>query len=392
MKKAIFISTIFLIVMAESRGQKMGNDNFFTVDVRKKYSPKKELFLQDFMNVEYIPLETNDDFLCQGRVLAIGKDIMLIKNRVNDGDIFVYDRNGKALKKINRKGQSGEEYTCILGIVLDEDNEEMFVNDNYTRRILVYDLDGNFKRNLRHKEGTMYNKIYNFDRETLICNDDNLNDDGIANMQSLMIISKQDGSIAKEIPIPFKKKKTTRLILKDEVNGRFYASGPSSCYPIIPYLDNWILVEPSSDTVYQYSSDHHTMTPFIARTPSIQSMNPEVFLFLSILTDRYYFMESVKKIYDFETRQGFPSTDLIYDKQEKAIFEYTVYNDDYSNKKQVYMNSRPVNDEIATWQSLEADQLVEAYGKGELKGKLKEIAAELDEDSNPVIMLIKHKK
>jgi hypothetical protein len=41
---------------------------------------------------------------------------------------------------------------------------------------------------------------------------------------------------------------------------------------------------------------------------------------------------------------------------------------------------------------LEADELIEAYEKGQLKGKLKEIAAGLDEDSNPVIMLAKYKK
>ena len=34
----------------------------------------------------------------------------------------------------------------------------------------------------------------------------------------------------------------------------------------------------------------------------------------------------------------------------------------------------------------------EAYEKGQLKGRLKEIAATLDEEANPVIMLIKHKK
>lgn len=53
---------------------------------------------------------------------------------------------------------------------------------------------------------------------------------------------------------------------------------------------------------------------------------------------------------------------------------------------------RPVNHEIESWQPLEAHQLVESYKKGELKGKLKEIAATLDEEDNPVIMLIKHKK
>jgi hypothetical protein len=52
---------------------------------------------------------------------------------------------------------------------------------------------------------------------------------------------------------------------------------------------------------------------------------------------------------------------------------------------------RPVNyDEF--WYPLEADQLVESYKRGELKGKLKEIASKLVEDDNPVIMLVKPKK
>jgi hypothetical protein len=393
MKEAnsILIIILSLAVTVESRGQRQtGNNGFITVDVRKSYSSKKELVLQDFMDVEYIPLETTDEFVNQGFVQDVGKKIILIRNRINDGNIFIYERNGKVLRKINQKGQGGEEYTNILGITLDEDNSEMFVNDIFIRKILVYDLDGKFKRSLKHKEGVTYDRIYNFDRKNLICHDIFLNDDGIANKQSFMIISKQDGRITKEIQIPFKEKKTTMLILKDE-NGMFHSSSPSTYYPIIPYFDNWILVELSSDTVYRYLPDQ-TMTPFITRTPSIQSMNPEVFLFLSIFTDRYYFMETVKKIYDFGTNSGFPNVDLMYDKQEKAIFKYTVYNGDFSNKKEVYMKSRPVNDKIASWQALEAHQLVESYRKGELKGKLKEIAATLDEESNPVIMLIKHKK
>jgi hypothetical protein len=82
----------------------------------------------------------------------------------------------------------------------------------------------------------------------------------------------------------------------------------------------------------------------------------------------------------------------MYDRQEKAIFRYTVYNDDYSNKRQAFMNRGPVNGEIATLQNLTAYHLVEAYRQGQLKGRLKEIAATLDEEDNPVIMLVKHKK
>lgn len=144
-------------------------------------------------------------------------------------------------------------------------------------------------------------------------------------------------------------------------------------------------MELSADTLYTYSQDH-TMKPAIVRVPSVQSMMPEVFLLPSVLTDRYYFMGTVKKEY------GFPGIDLVYDKKEKTIFKYTVYNNDYSSKEEVYMKSLPGNEEIASILYLEAPKLVEDHERGRLKGRLKEIAASLDEESNPVIMLIKHKK
>jgi hypothetical protein len=383
--KIIIILPIILLVTAGCGENKQSTDGLITVDVTKIY-PKKELVLQDFMDVEYIPLETTDEFVCQGFVLYIGEDITLVKNYINDGDIFIFDRSGKALRKINRKGQGYEEYTHIQRLTLDEDNGEVFVHDHFIKKILVYDWDGNFKRILKQNDDIYFSNIYNFDRENLICNNY-----WVTDRPPFTIISKQDGSITREIQIPFKEKKSMSLSVEDKVNNMTYSVSPRTYSPIIPDLDNWILVEQSSDTVYKYQPNH-TMTPIIVRTPSVQSMDPEVFLFLSILTDRYYFMEAVKKEFDFDTGAGFPATDLMYDKQEKAIFEYTVYNDDYSEKISVNMKSTPVNDEIVTWQLLQAPQLVEAYENGKLKNRLKEIAAGLDEESNPVIMLIKHKK
>ena len=76
-----------------------------------------------------------------------------------------------------------------------------------------------------------------------------------------------------------------------------YGVSPRTYNPIIPNYENWVLVEQSSDTVYRYFPDHK-INPLIVRTPSVQSMNPGVFLFLSVLTDRYYFMEAVKKEFD----------------------------------------------------------------------------------------------
>ena len=104
-------------------------------------------------------------------------------------------------------------------------------------------------------------------------------------------------------------------------------------------------------------------------------------------------MEAIKNEYDFRKQKGFPKTYFMYDTQEKAISGYTVYNGDFSPKKEIYMSVlTPVNHKNELCKSIAAHRLVESYGKGELKGKLNEIASTLDEESNPVIMLIKHKK
>jgi len=378
MKRVNAILGIILLLMAGCGGSKQSTDGLVSVDVTKSY-PKKELILQDLFDVEYIPLETTDDFLTQGVVKSIGNEILLVVNWDNDGDIFVYDKAGKGIRKINRKGQGPEEYTNFLNIVLDEQNGEIFVVAYLERKIIVYDLYGNFKRTFKNVDTGYYQSVFNYDRNNLICYKF-----ATANEQPChLIVSKQDGSITREIHVPFKGIKTP-FVRKGEYSASF------QYHQTLPYNNHFVLVEISSDTIYSYLPNG-TISPIIVRNPSIHSMDPEVFLLPYVFTDRYYFMQALKKEFDFETMKGNTYTVLAYDKQENVIFDYDLYNDDFSSKR-IGFNSTPINHEIATWQSLQAYQLVEAYKKGDLKGKLKEIAATLDEDDNPVLMLAKHKK
>ena len=309
-----------------------------------------------------------------------------MKNWINDGDIFVFDRKtGKGLRKINRKGQGAEEYSFINGVVMNEDDDEIFVNSSATKKVYVYDLSGNFKRSFAHTEGAEYLNIFNYDKENLICYDisgyykDGEHNDG----QSYhVIISKQDGSITQNISIPFD---VIKAPVVREGDGMVVTSIP----PIIPYHDNWLLVETSSDTIYNYLSNKNKLTPFIVK---LSSSDPEILLTMGIITDRFYFIKTTKKMFDFSKGRGFPSTDLVYDTEENAVFSVTVFNDDFLEKQEVDMTTNPINGKIASFQSLPATQLVEAYENDELKGKLKDTAMELDEDSNPVIMLMKYKK
>lgn len=386
MNKLNFILVSFILALSGCSGNKLTSDECITIDVATSY-PEKKLNLQDFMDVEYIPLETTDDILCAGSVWAVSENLILASNFNQDGNIFLFDRkSGKSLRIINHKGQGGEEYTSALGFVLDETSNELYVSDTYGRKILVYDLDGNFKRKLSWNGDFMFGEIFSFDQKHLICHDIlNENNTVIRSAQSFMLLSKENGNIVKTIPIPFKDKKTIIMTHADEKTGMYYAYAPSTSHPLVPYFNNYVLAEYSADTIYQYTPNG-AMGPIIARTPSVQTMNPEVFLFPTMFTDRYYFLEAVEKTMEFR------STDILYDKQEQKLYKYKIYNSDYTNEQEAFLKSRPLNGKIPTWQYLEAWELVKDYEAGKLKGRLKEVASNLNEDDNPVIMLIKHKK
>lgn len=387
MKNEISTLVVVLLIMAGLGGckQPQKQDDLIAIDLTASY-PEKELVLQDFMDVEYIALETNDEFVTNGVVMAIGNKFILVKNWSNDGNIFVFDRKtGKALRKINREGKGPEEYIHLTDIVLDEPNNEIFVNCMPSKRILVYDLLGNFKRSFKHTEEARYTDVYNYDKDNLICYNElkNYKDGENRGSESFhLIVSKQDGSITRNIFIPFDVIKTP--LIQD--GNRTVAT---AVRPIIPFYDSWLLVEISSDTVYNYLPEENKLVPFLTKMPTV---DPVVFLTMGTLTDRYYFMQTIKKVFDFTKGRGFPINDLMYDRQEDAVFKPTVINSDFVKRQTADMISHPVNSEIAAFQNLEAYQLVEAYENNELKGKLKEIAAELAEGSNPVIMVMKYKK
>lgn len=94
------------------------------------------------------------------------------------------------------------------------------------------------------------------------------------------------------------------------------------------------MTETSADTLYNYAPDG-TLSPFIVRTPSAHTMEPEVFLYMGIHTDRYYFMQTVKNVFNFDKGNGFYTDELVYDKQEKAFFQVSVCNGDYAEKRTV---------------------------------------------------------
>lgn len=385
MKKVIFLVAA-LLGLASCTGEKKEKEAFITVDITASY-PEKDLVLQDFMDVEYVPLETSDEFLAQGNIAFVGENIVVATN-MRQGDILLFDRaTGKGIRKINHKGFGPEEYIMPYNVVLFEDKNEMFVNDGPTSKIQVYDLDGNYKRTISYKRGALVTVLIDFDTDNFLSQNiyapENENSG-----ETFLFLSKKDGSMT-DIKVPYQERKSIALVRVNE-DGSMQGAFPENSDFIDPFRDGWLLTEPSADTIYFYKPDR-SLKPFIVRTPSVQTMSPEVFLFPGVLTADYYFMQSVTKEYDFDKNEGMPSTPLVYDVAEQKIYKYTVHNADYEDREE-NLSKQNVNNKIAFYQALPADELIEAQEDGKLKGKLSDIASHLDMEDNPVVMIVKPKK
>ena len=143
-----------------------------------------------------------DDFICQGLVLAIGKDIILARNRIRDGDIFIYDRkNGKRIKKNKiEKGKVEKNIRSLKELCLMKKQNEIFVLDHFQGNN-QYMIRWNFKRSLKRGDELYFFHLYNFNQTSLITNNY-----WVTDKPAFTIISKQDGT-TKQIQIPFKRKK-----------------------------------------------------------------------------------------------------------------------------------------------------------------------------------------
>lgn len=137
MKTAIIISAMILASLMGCEENKQSVDELITIDVTKSY-PKKKLPLQDIFDIEYIPLDTNHIFTTMGYMQDISENMIIVRNlnRSSDGDIFIFDRKGNGLRKINRQGSGAEEYRFLLRVTLDEENKELFVVDHWSKKYM----------------------------------------------------------------------------------------------------------------------------------------------------------------------------------------------------------------------------------------------------------------
>jgi len=93
-------------------------------------------------DIEYIKLEaTPDSYITFCEETEIGEKYIVVLRKQS---IYVFNRKGKYLNRIGRKGKGPGEYTFPRLLRLSKDEKYLFFHDSPRRKILQYELDGTF--------------------------------------------------------------------------------------------------------------------------------------------------------------------------------------------------------------------------------------------------------
>ena len=391
LKTTLFLGVVLALTQCKPDTGKNTADELVEIDVTKNY-PRKEFYLQDIANVEYIPFETNDNAL-MGRSMRVSyvSEYYIIASNYLEGDIFVYDGKGKWKYTFNHIGQGPNEYNRTNSIAFDEKAKEIFVSEWYSviPKILVFAENGEYKRTLPCPPNFWPN-LYNFDDETLFVYDEYgiFAMDGYSN-KPYHFMSKKDGSITDSLNIHLPVRLSNASVWNVEENGQTIPYSRS--YRISynrSYGKNFLIADWSADTIYRLTPQKE-LQPMILRTPPMQSTDPKILLSNFLVTDKFILLGVHGMDYD-AIRNGneISQKQLMYDFSTGETNVYRLKNKDIttSTNVMIYDAITPENTGITMYNT---GFLFELDGKGELSGDLKEVLKSLDNEDNPVLVKIK---
>lgn len=368
----------------------------FTIDITKEY-PNKEFVLQDMADIEYIKLETRKDVLLDfGNHFCIS-DSLIVTYNVKEGSVFIFNRRGKVLTMFNHIGRAGEEYQAINKLTVDFNKQEIFIYDLVQKyKIMVYDYEGRFKRVLKIPYHVWIDIMFDYNSEFLICYD--AYGVGAAteiNTKPYFLLSKQDGRVL-PLPIFLKNRMNSALSIKKNKISQIYSESQVIGMPVYPLIRNGknvYIADWSCDTLFRLSEGK--LEPILIKKPSGILQAPQILCYAAFKTSRYTLLTSVEKILtpSILKERKIPSIDLMCDHKTGRFYKPTFINKDYVVERNYTIDAigmeLPENSVISCFP---AHYLLEDLKTGKLSGKLKEMVSTLDEEDNPVLMLVKFKE
>jgi len=370
MKKSVLWG-ILVVFSACNDAPKPG---LLTFDVEKDY-PEKELLLQDYWQVKYVPLETDSTFLvASSKPGYVGEEhVGFMDNRT--GNMLFFDANtGRKSFCINRKGSGPEEYMGIGVLRMDERREEVYAWNHWNGVIMVYDTQGNLLRKLplgRKGEMAMIASMLDVDENHFACSS---YEPIVGNYSKCYFLNKNTGKTTLLDSIP--QQRFVNPIIMQEIDGVMHAV-EASLSPIVKCVGGFVYADHSNDTIYRVSPDGG-MNPILARVPSVRETEPRVLLKYETEINDWIFLSAIELEYDFAREEGLRQKCYGIQKSNEKVYELKYVNADYPDGEYY------VSDTNVFYMS--ADKLMEVLADGKLSGDLKAVAMNLKEDDNGILI------
>ena len=399
-------SIIILIAFATScSSNKRSEDGLPFIDVKSNY-PEKEILLTDIADVTYLYLNSDDaDYLYSGKNLYITKNtVVVLDNR--SGNILFFSKDGVPKSHFNHLGQGPEEYPYALQLIYDENADEVFiVVGGGACLVQVYSSMGNYKRKITLPQGVMEYSLIDFDDRSFFFSD------GMSIVMRKFAIQDKKDFPSNDYVLPsYRISKTTGDVLDkvelpgtDLILGYMLSDGWWVFAPPIASLkcpEGILLSNAEADTFFLYSGEN-SLTPVIYQTPSAASLNPVECISQYIDRGQYQVIQ-VSIMREGEFLGYFPAKYYLRNKKTGETVHPKFLLPDYQGKEFIMNPNRPKADgryandgfiyENGYCFELDLYELKEADRENKLSGKLKELVATLDEDTdNNVFMLVEFK-
>ena len=135
-KILLFLVFIGIVACNPTVGKERKKEIFFS-----KQETQSDLY-DLLQNKRYITLETTDESLFSDitQFLCSSKELFIFD--IQTQSIYVFDYDGKFLRKLNKKGQGPGEYTSIRGIEARDGSDYVYIFSR--ERVLVFQPDGTF--------------------------------------------------------------------------------------------------------------------------------------------------------------------------------------------------------------------------------------------------------
>ena len=377
---------VFILLGCSSTGSKTNTENIVIdfasyLDINAKYANLSE-YVSDF---EYIPIETNSNFLLSEIGCITTSDDYIYVFCTNPKNVYQLDRNGKFVKQIGVNGRARNEYIAVRS--LHADNKTITLE--FGRKIITYSAQSGEIQSI-YEPADLNCKIFG---KVVFLNDGCTAIMNSTNQKDIMYIFDPDKKIKDSLQVfntVTKKAKTSVSPANIVVMGN---PTKEIKHPVEVTLD-WQY----SPKIYSYNENLRIISPFADTVLSYRDGKKVPFLTLNYgnITQQERFEPTVKPNLAVDANSFMESHNLvlftllngqkcIFNKADGSAFNLDKgFINDLDGTGNIFWPIQIEGNKM--YQIVSADLFIEAASKSDSQ-KMKQVAATLTEDSNQVIVV-----